>query len=84
MEPLIVNISKSRTLHLPKAMLDRYGISDKAEITLDEQGIMVRPVKESSVPRAGWDLAMKDMHRNGDDRLLMDDVFGDEDFEAWQ
>jgi hypothetical protein len=32
-------------------------------------------------PRKGWDKAFKKMHENGDDKLLMGDVFEDENFE---
>lgn len=31
-------------------------------------------------PREGWEEAFKQMSKNGDDKLLMDDVFEDEDF----
>ncbi|MDR6967042.1 hypothetical protein J2X31_001042 [Flavobacterium arsenatis] len=34
-------------------------------------------------PRTGWDKAFKKMHDNGEDKLLMNDVFEDENFEEW-
>jgi hypothetical protein len=35
-------------------------------------------------PREGWAEAFKQMHENGDDVLLIDDVFEDETFEEWK
>ncbi len=32
-------------------------------------------------PRENWALAFQEMHANGDDILLIDDVFADEAFE---
>ncbi|MEN9994068.1 MAG: hypothetical protein RL762_725 [Bacteroidota bacterium] len=35
-------------------------------------------------PRENWDQAFKEMHANGDDQLLIDDVFADEAFEEFE
>ena len=35
-------------------------------------------------PRRGWAKASKRMVRNGDDKLLIPDVFEDETFEEWR
>ena len=32
-------------------------------------------------PRKGWEKQFEEMHKNGDDKLLIDDVFEDENFE---
>lgn len=42
---------------------------------------MTEPVPDVRV-RAGWAEAARQMHECGDDRLLVDDVFDDEQFEA--
>jgi antitoxin MazE len=50
----------------------------------------VRPVpaqedvvsKSGGVPRQQWEKTFKKMHDNGDDTLLIDDVFGDENFDG--
>jgi hypothetical protein len=34
-------------------------------------------------PRENWDQAFKEMHANGDDELLIADVFADESFEEF-
>jgi hypothetical protein len=38
----------------------------------------------NDVPRRGWEDAFKRMAKNGDDKLLMPDVFEDETFEEWK
>jgi antitoxin MazE len=35
-------------------------------------------LKRKRKPREGWEQAFKEMHENGDDELLIDDVFLDE------
>lgn len=76
----IVKIGNSRGLRLAKSLLERYNIQDKVEIILEENQIILRPVKSV---RVGWDKAFKELHQNGDDHLLMDDVFEDENFDEW-
>ena len=34
--------------------------------------------------RKDWESAFKKMHENGDDKLLIDDVFNDENFDEWK
>ncbi len=56
---------------------------DQAELKVFNSGvagIIFNPIDE---PRKGWEKAFKQMHENGDDELLMDDVFEDENFEEW-
>ena len=35
-------------------------------------------LKSKSEPRRGWEKAFQKMHKNGDDKLLMNDVFKNE------
>ena len=46
------------------------------------KGLVKLEQKES--PRAGWAAAAKQAHANGDDKLLVADVFADEPTEDWQ
>jgi antitoxin MazE len=59
-------------------LLEKYAIQDKVELILEEDCIIIKPVR---VPRQGWDEAFKEMHANGDDQLLIDDVFADENWD---
>jgi hypothetical protein len=41
-------------------------------------------LKPVSKPRKGWEKAFEKMAENGDDNLLIDDVFEDENPEEWK
>lgn len=80
MELSIIKIGNSKGFRLPKTILERYNISDKIEMILEKGQIVLRPISE---PRKGWDKAFKKMNEEGDDQLLFEDVFEDENFEEW-
>lgn len=80
MEISIIKIGNSKGFRIPKAILDQYDITDKIQLILEKGQIILRPIEE---PRKGWDKAFKKMNQEGDDQLLMDDVFDDENFEEW-
>jgi antitoxin MazE len=80
MELSVINIGNSKGIRLSKTILEKYSISDKVELILEKGYMILKPKAE---PRKGWDKAFKKMHENGDDQLLMDDVFEDENFEEW-
>ena len=80
MELSVINIGNSKGIRLSKTILEKYNINDKIELILEKDYIILKPKAE---PRKNWDQAFKKMHENGDDQLLMDDVFEDENFEEW-
>lgn len=80
MEISVINIGNSKGIRLSKTILDKYNINDKIEVILENEYIVLKPKAE---PRKGWEAAFKKMHENGDDQLLIDDVFEDETFEEW-
>ncbi len=80
MELTIINIGNSKGIRLSKTILEKYSISDKVELILEKGYIILKPKPE---PRKNWEKAFKKMHENGDDQLLMDDDFEDENFEEW-
>ena len=79
MEIPIIKIGNSKGLRLPKSVLEKYSIKDKVELVLEEEQIIIRPFE---TPRKGWSEAFIEMHETGEDDLLIDDVFEDEDFES--
>lgn len=81
MEVSIIKIGNSKGFRLSKTILEKYNITDKIELILEKGQIILRPISE---PRKGWDKAFQMMHEKGDDQLLMDDVFEDENFEEWK
>jgi antitoxin MazE len=80
METRIIKIGNSKGLRLSKTILEKYNIEDKVELILEEEQIILRPVGQ---PRKGWDEAFRNMHANNDDKLLIDDVFEDENLDEW-
>lgn len=81
MEISIIKIGNSKGFRIPKTILERYNISDKIEMILEKGQIILRPISE---PRKGWDKAFQRMSEEGDDQLLFDDVFEDENFDEWK
>lgn len=81
METQIIQIGNSKGLRLSKAILERYKIKDKVELVLEENQIVLKPIKE---PRKGWRAVFKQMAKRGDDQLLIEDVFEDENFDEWK
>ena len=78
MELSIINIGNSKGIRLSKTILEKYSISDKIELVLEKGYIILKPKSE---PRKGWSKAFKKMQEKGDDQLLIDDVFEDENFD---
>ena len=78
MELSVINIGNSKGIRFSKTILEQYNISDKVEIILEKSQIIIRPKTEV---RKNWAEAFKQMHQNGDDKLLMDDVFEEETFD---
>lgn len=80
METSIIKIGNSKGLRLSKTILDKYNIRDKVELILEEEQIILKPIAS---PRKNWENEFKKMSENGDDNLLMNDVFDDENLEEW-
>lgn len=80
MEASIIKIGNSKGLRLSKTILEKYNIQDKVELVLEKEQIILKPI---SSPRKDWEKEFKKMVENGDDKLLMNDVFGDENLEEW-
>jgi antitoxin MazE len=81
MELPVVKIGNSRGIRLSKTLLEKYNIKDTVDLILEKGHIVIRPL---SKPRKGWDEAFKEMNASGDDKLLIDDVFPDDDLEEWK
>ncbi len=81
MEVSIIKIGNSKGIRLSKTLLEKYNIRDTVDLILEKGQIIIRPV---TVPRKGWDKAFMEMNANGDDVLLVNDMFDDEDFDEWK
>lgn len=80
MDISVISIGNSKGIRLSKTLLEKYNIQDTVELVLEKSYIILKP---KSNPRKGWEKAFKKMHEIGDDKLLMNDVFEDENFEEW-
>ncbi len=81
MEVSVIKIGNSKGIRLSKTLLEKYNIQDTVEVILEKGQIVIKPL---SRPRKGWEKAFKKMAENGDDRLLINDVFDDENLEEWK
>jgi antitoxin MazE len=81
MEVSVIKIGNSKGIRLSKTLLDKYNIQDTVEVILEKGQIVIKPL---SKPRKGWEKAFKKMTENRDDRLLINDIFDDENLEEWK
>lgn len=81
MEVTVIKIGNSRGIRLSKTLLERYNIRDTVDLILEKGQIVIKPL---SRPRKGWEKAFMEMNANGDDKLLINDIFEDENFEEWK
>jgi antitoxin MazE len=81
MEVSVVKIGNSRGIRFSKTIIERYNIRDTVELILDEGHIIIKPLTR---PRKGWDKAFAEMHANGDDKLIIPDIFEEENLEEWK
>ena len=80
MELSIIKIGNSKGFRLSKTLIEKYNIKDKVELILEKGYIVLKPI---SNPRKDWEKAFKEMNEKGDDQLLFNDVFEDENLEGW-
>jgi len=78
MQVSVVQIGNSKGIRLSKTLLEKYHITDKVELVLEHDYIILKPIAE---PRKDWEEAFEEMHRNGDDKLLIDSAFEDESWD---
>lgn len=81
MKTKIIQIGNSKGLRLSKVILDKYEIEGSVELVLKNDFIEIHPVNN---PREGWESEFRKMHENGDDKLLIDDMFKDENLDEWK
>ena len=81
MEVSVIKIGNSRGIRFSKTIIERYNIRDTVDLILDKGQIIIKPL---SKPRRGWDKAFIEMHANGDDKLVMPDIFEEENLEEWK
>lgn len=80
MDANIIKVGNSNGIILPAALLKELKLSAKSTVRIEvEKGaIVIRPGV-----RQGWEDAAAKMYQNGDDALLIPDIFADETLEDW-
>lgn len=78
MQISIIQIGNSKGIRLAKTILEKYEITDKVELILKEGFLILKPVKNV---REGWNEAFKKMADREDDKLLIDDIFEEEEWD---
>ena len=81
MQVSVISIGNSKGIRFSKTILEKYSIKDSVELILEKGHILLKPL---AFPRKNWDKAFKQMHKNGDDQLLINDIFEDESLEEWK
>jgi antitoxin MazE len=81
MEVSIVKIGNSKGIRFSKTVIEKYNLRDKVDMILDKGQIILKPMNR---PRKGWEAAFREMSEQGDDKLLFNDVFDDENLEEWK
>lgn len=81
MEIPVINIGNSKGIRLPKSVIEQYNIKESIYIHFEKGKIILIP---KSKPRKGWEKEFMKMHDLGDDKLLINDLFDDEEFEEWK
>jgi len=81
MQVSVIRIGNSRGIRIPKAVLQQLDIDEKVEMEVHDQEILIRPLKRQ--PREGWENQFIEMHKNGDDTLLIDENLHQDDF-SWE
>jgi antitoxin MazE len=76
----LIPVGNAKGIMLSKTILEKYNIQDTIELILEKDYIILKPKTKA---RKGWDKAFKKMHENNEYKLILSDVFKDEDFEEW-
>ena len=67
----IIPIGNSKGIRIPNAILKQLNIHDKINIEITNNCIIIQPIQEN--PRNFWEQSFKQMSKNKEDKLLIDD-----------
>ncbi len=70
MKTRIIRIGNSQGIRIPRPLLEPIRLRGEVEITAENGALVIRPARK---PREGWEEALREMARRGDD-ALPDDV----------
>jgi antitoxin MazE len=67
----VIPIGNSKGIRIPKAILDQVQITEQVDLEVEENRILLTPVKEH--PRGGWEEAFRRMHEAGEDHQIIEE-----------
>ncbi len=77
----IIKIGNSQGIRIPKTVLQQCDIQKEVDIEIKGNLIILKPLHKKA--REGWSEAFKQMKKNKDDKLLIDDNI-DLQMENWK
>ena len=77
----IVPIGNSKGIRIPKSILKQLNIEEKVELEVHDKEILIKPVTKK--PREGWYKEFVRMHQEEDDKIIIDDLDEQEEFQ-WE
>ncbi|MCB0713005.1 MAG: AbrB/MazE/SpoVT family DNA-binding domain-containing protein [Ignavibacteriae bacterium] len=80
MRTRIVPIGNSQGVRIPKALLEKSGITGEVSLTIQEGRIVITSIRQ---PREGWEEEFRKMAEAGDDQMLDDPTSTKFDEEEW-
>ncbi|MES2111515.1 MAG: AbrB/MazE/SpoVT family DNA-binding domain-containing protein [Bacteroidota bacterium] len=78
MQSSLINIDNLKGIIIPEEFLKQCNIENKINMEVVANTIIISAIEPDK--RRGWAEAFKEMALNGDDELVIPDVFEDEDF----
>lgn len=66
----LIKIGNSKGIRIPSHIIKECNIKDKIELEIVENTITIKAVEK---PRADWDNGFQRMHKNKDDKLIIDE-----------
>jgi antitoxin MazE len=80
----IIKIGNSKGIRIPKSLLEQCGFDKEAELTIEENKIIISPV---ATARQHWESKFSAMAKQGDDKLeddsLLDNHFDHQEW-SWE
>jgi antitoxin MazE len=81
MKANIISIGNSQGIRIPKNILQQCNIEKEVNLEIKKDKIIIKPIIKKV--RKNWDLKFKEMNKNKEDVLLIDDTI-DLSLEDWQ
>jgi antitoxin MazE len=75
----IVKIGNSQGIRIPKVLREQIGLGEDVSLEIQGNQIVIRPARS---PRQGWEEQFEAMAKQGDDRLLDEELASASSWEA--